>query len=130
MRKHGSGFWSPFEYEARNGEVVYRGRADFISRFVGHSPGWVRKRARSTRPHDDGWVVRIISGEPSKRILPIIMTAEKEDDDPIVGTAEEISTLLGITDSAVRRLRKEGRTSRNGWTIRTATQEEIEAING
>ena len=122
------GVYYPFLYEARNGHEVFRGRAAQVARHTGHNSAWVQNRAKVGKASSDGWTVKRVGGVAAKRHVPKIMVAEKRGDDPIIGTAEEIAELLALTGAWVRKLRRTGLKTREGWSVRFATDAEIKEV--
>lgn len=121
------GPYQPFQYEARNNNIVYRGNAGEIAKAVGKSITWVREKARTGRFSPDGWQVIGLTTKPVRRRPATIFVASHPDDDPVIGNACEVASIIDVTEYSVRMLARRGHVSRKGWRIRKATKEEIEA---
>lgn len=122
------GFCTAYVYECRwaNGRVV-RGTAPEVAKAVGRSASWVRDLARNNRPSVEGWTVRQVTRLPRVRYNAVYV-AERKNDDPVTGGAEEIGGVLGYSAWYVRKLCREGLMSKAGWKVRKATAEEAEAV--
>lgn len=127
LQRTNCGCYNSFVYEARNNGNVVRGTAKEIAEQLGRSVSWVREKALSGRFSKDGWQVVGITTRPVKRRPATVYVALHPDDDPVIGTAPEIASIIDISEYSIRQMAKCGYTSRKGWRARKATPEEIEA---
>lgn len=122
------GFTTAYIYECNQDGRIIRGTAPEIAQAVGRSISWVRDLARNDRKSAEGWTVRQVTRLPRVHYNACVYTAERKDDDPITGGAEEVGALLGYSPWYVRKLANTGLTSKAGWKVRKATAEEAEAM--
>lgn len=117
-------------YKAENDGVYIAGTAEVIGPKIGYSANYVRRLARTGRKTKDGWraVVVIPTDNTGIGRKKDVYVAERDGDDPMTGTGEELSELLEMTPEHISYLCRTERTSRDGWRIRKATKEEREAI--
>lgn len=107
-------------YRAKNKKSEFIGIPEEISGATGISQDYVSKLAKSGRRTKTGWAItlvrmierRDIAIDPDKEFL-----AENPEEDPILGTLDEISSLTGMELFTVRSLALCGIASSNGWTV-------------
>ena len=122
------GFCTPYIYECNQAGRIIRGTAPEIAQAVGRSISWVRDLARNNRRSAEGWSVRQVTRLPRVRYNACVYTAERRNDDPVIGGAEEVGALLGYSPWYIRKLAKTGLMSKAGWRVRKATAEEVESV--
>ena len=124
-----NGPFIPNLYRAVRGSEEYYGNADEIGRLVGISPTAVAnatKRLNNTTR--TGWTIWRVPKQNAptgyRNTAAQHYIATKDGDDPIMGDAYEISDLIDVNVSSVRRAVITGRPIQ-GWSIRKASDEEV-----
>lgn len=107
-------------YWARRGDEEIVGSTKELARRTFLTSDSIRKLVRSNgaKQSRDGWRFGVVippegcnGFSPAKEYR-----ATNPDEDPIVGPAEEIAALTGMSSSWVRVMAKTGRVT-NGWTV-------------
>lgn len=114
-------------FQARRGDEVHHGTAYDLAEITGCNPHDIRAHARAgehsrTR---SGWSFVCITrggGMLPPHTAETIFVATNPREDPIVGPAEEIAALTGMSEGRVFRIWASGHASRDGWTIRRASE--------
>lgn len=104
-------------YLAERGDERVIGTIHEIAALLGKSEHYVHKLLWNHYRTRDGWKVsryNTVTG---------IYIAEHPEDDPIIGPAEEVACLLGYSRWYIRRLAREGKKSKTGWSIRREESE-------
>lgn len=110
----------------RDGDDPVVGTSADIADVLGVSRQTALDRARMHMRTRDGWMIRQMDpDEPVPETLPArIFRAERENDDPIIGDAEEIAALTGYCRAFVYELAETGKASFAGWRVTEITDEE------
>lgn len=98
-------------YEAVRGDERIRGGIDEIAAAVGQCPKYVYKMIAGIRGARNEWKVRRLCRQEWEYI------AVNPKDDPIIGTLEEVATILCYSQRYVRLLAETGRTTSDGWSV-------------
>lgn len=103
----------------RDGDDPIVGTSADIADVLGVSRQTAQDRARMHMRTRDGWMIRRMEpDEPVPETLPArIFRAERENDDPIVGPAEEIAALTGYCRAFIYELAETGKASFAGWRV-------------
>lgn len=104
-------------WKAWRGEEVLTGTMEEIAAKIGEDRQAAYRYAARGKLSRDGWRVEKVAEESRARTF----RAEAEDEDPIIGDAEEVAALSGLEKSYVYRLARTGGMSRSGWRIREVT---------
>lgn len=99
-------------YEAVRGDERICGSIDEIAAAVGKTPKYIHKMLAGIRGARNAWKVHRLYRTAWE------YAAENPDDDPVSGSLEEVSAILGYTERYVRHLANTGRVSRGGWRVR------------
>ena len=103
---------------------VLTGTAVDLSAQTGINDNYLRAAAKLNRPISGSYTVRLIRRGNCNITTGKIYVAEHPDEDPIIGPASELALLTGMTDVWIRQIAVSGRSSRDGWRVRLATEEE------
>ena len=99
-------------YEAVRGDERIRGSIDDIAEAVGQKPKYIFKMMDGSRGARSGWKIRRLYR------LQYEYYATNPQDEPVIGTLEEVASLLGYTQRYIRILTETGRRSKDGWSVR------------
>lgn len=115
-------------YVAENNGKTYEGDYHEIAKIVGCAEKYVRNLACIGTKTKSGWMVRRKEGQPERENprdrTPTQYIARNKDEDPILGTADEIAELIGCSVTWVRHMIRMRRIW-NGWYIDPASPEQI-----
>lgn len=122
--------WKPNIYRVIRADGSYvSGTARMLSHGTPYSANYIRKIADTKTITQYGDRVVTVEHNAGKLLVPpVVLIAENPADDPIIGPAEEIAALTGLTQNRIRELARTGGSSRAGWTVRPATEEEIRRV--
>lgn len=120
----------PNLFRARRGSETYYGTAKEIGRLTGVNAESVAKASRRlTNTTLTGWTITRVLREDAppgyRNMAAQHYIAKRDGEDPIMGVAEEIASLIDAEVSLVRRAANAGRLAK-GWHIRKASEEEVE----
>lgn len=113
----------------RDGQTI-TGKRGYIAAAIGVCDDYVANLARTGTQTKDGWIVRRSNTSPIwKRPdrIGVQYIAIHRVDDPMLGTAEELAPLLGTSVTTIRNVIRSNKLW-HGWTIRIATEDEIERM--
>ena len=108
-----------YYYIAQRGEERFIGEINEVAAKIGKSPHYVHKLAYKGFTTKSGWKIE----KYGKQICEYI--AERDGDDPIEGSAEEIACLLGLSIGYVFILIKTGKSTQNGWRVHCSGRNEL-----
>lgn len=119
----------PNFFRAMRGSEIHYGTADEIGRLVDVQGVYIAKTAnRLNNVTRTGWTVtRVLKKDapPGYRNMGAQhYIAFKDGEDPIMGDADEIGLLIGVTASRVRQAESAGQKA-GGWTVTKASEEDI-----
>lgn len=120
----------PNLFRARRGSETYYGTAEEIGRLTGVNAESVAKAVhRLTNVTRTGWTITRVLKEDAppgyRNMAAQHYIAEREGEDPMMGVAEEIASLIDAEVSLVRRAANAGRLAK-GWRITKASEADIE----
>lgn len=119
----------PNFFRAMRGSEIHYGTADEIGRLVDVQGVYIAKTAnRLNNVTRTGWTVtRVLKKDAPpgyRNAAAQHYIATRDGEDPIMGDAEEIGQLIGVTASRVRQAESAGQKAR-GWTVIKASEEQV-----
>lgn len=99
-------------YKAEKDGSVIKGNSDDMVKLIERSKAYIYRHVYNQNLTWNGWRLSRI-GYKRKQFV-----AEKPDDDPVEGDAEEIAFILGISLNTVYESARMKRKTRGGWSIR------------
>ena len=101
-----------YYYIAERGNEKVIGTINDMAHLLGKRADYIHHLIEYQFRTREGWTVK------KYRRGVYIYIAEHPEEDPIIGTSEEVACLLSFTEEYIRKMARTGKKSKNGWTIR------------
>jgi hypothetical protein len=100
-------------YRAERDGEAFEGSVKELAQKTGHGESTIRSKARSSRGTRtaDGWRYTVINKGTE-------YIAEKEGEDPIEGSLQEIADLTGKEYETMRLCARTGKATKDGWSVK------------